>query len=83
MTEASADYFYARSVETAAVLSALADKRGHCPILIGASGVGKSSVARAGMLSALKSMQWSGTERTAASTWTAGPIAEPAVIQNR
>ena len=47
MTEANTDYFYGRSRETAAVLTALAEKRGRCPILIGASGVGKSSVARA------------------------------------
>jgi hypothetical protein len=72
MTEANADYFYGRNTETAALLSALAEKRGRCPILVGASGVGKSSVARAGVLSALKSMQWPGTERTAASNWPAG-----------
>jgi hypothetical protein len=72
MTEANTDYFYGRNTETATVLSALAEKRGRCPILVGASGVGKSSVARAGVLSALKSMQWPGTERMAASTWPAG-----------
>jgi Novel STAND NTPase 1/TIR domain len=58
MNEASADYFYGRDLETAAVLNALANKPGRCPILIGASGVGKSSVAQAGVLSALKSMRW-------------------------
>jgi hypothetical protein len=62
MNEANADYFYGRDVETAAVLNALASKPGRCPILIGASGVGKSSVAQAGVLSALKSMRWPGTE---------------------
>jgi Novel STAND NTPase 1/WD domain, G-beta repeat/TIR domain len=72
MTEVNADYFYGRSTETAAVLTALAEKHGRCPILIGASGVGKSSVARAGVLSALKSMQWPGSEGGAARTWPAG-----------
>ena len=72
MTEANTDYFYGRTRETAAVLTALADKRGRCPILIGASGVGKSSVARAGVLSALKSMQWPGAERTSAAAWPSG-----------
>jgi hypothetical protein len=67
MNEANADYFYGRTVETAAVLSALANKPGRCPILIGASGVGKSSVAQAGVLSALKSMRWPGTDGSAAS----------------
>jgi WD40 repeat protein len=71
MTETNADYFHGRHAETAAVLSALGLKRGRCPVLIGASGVGKSSVARAGVLSALKSMQWPGIERTAASAWPA------------
>jgi WD40 repeat protein len=62
MNEANADYFYGRDLETAAVLNALTSKAGRCPILIGASGVGKSSVAQAGVLSALKSMRWPGTD---------------------
>jgi hypothetical protein len=71
MNEANADYFYGRDVETAAALNALASKPGRCPVLIGASGVGKSSVAQAGVLSALKSMRWPGTEGSAAS-WPKG-----------
>jgi WD40 repeat protein len=67
MSEANADYFYGRDVETAAVLNALASKPGRCPILIGASGIGKSSVAQAGVLSALKCMRWPGTDGSAAS----------------
>jgi hypothetical protein len=67
MNEANADYFYGRNLETAAALNALASKPGRCPILIGASGVGKSSVAQAGVLSALKSMRWPGTDGSAAS----------------
>jgi hypothetical protein len=72
MTESNTDYFYGRTRETAAVLTALAEKRDRCPILIGASGVGKSSVARAGVLSALKSMHWPGTERGVNNAWPAG-----------
>jgi WD40 repeat protein len=67
MNEVNADYFYGRNLETAAVLNALASRPGRCPILIGASGVGKSSVAQAGVLSALKSMRWPGTDGSAAS----------------
>src|SRR5262245_4866613 len=67
MSEANADYFYSRDVETAAVLDALANKPGRCPILIGASGVGKSSVAQAGVLSALKAMRWPVMDGSAAS----------------
>src|SRR5262249_14934808 len=58
MTEANADYFHGRDAETTAVLTALATRPGRCPFLIGASGVGKSSVARAGVLSALRAMRW-------------------------
>jgi WD40 repeat protein len=67
MTEANADYFHGRAAETAAVLTAFADKPDRCPILIGASGVGKSSVAQAGVLSALKSMRSPGADGGSAS----------------
>jgi len=72
MTEANADYFYGRTVEAAAVLNALASKPDRLPILIGASGVGKSSVAQAGVLAALKAMRWPGTDRAAANAWPQG-----------
>jgi Novel STAND NTPase 1 len=49
------------------VLNVLASKPGRCPMLIGASGVGKSSVALAGVLSVLKSMRWPGADGSAAS----------------
>jgi len=74
MTEADADYFHGREIETAAMLRALAEKPGRCPILIGASGAGKSSVAQAGVLSALKSMRWPGAA-PAADGW-------PKTLQN-
>jgi hypothetical protein len=72
MTEANADYFHGRAVETGAVLGALADNPNRCPILIGASGVGKSSVAQAGVRSALKSMRWPGAEDK--TLWPAGLV---------
>jgi TPR repeat protein len=58
MTETSADYFFGRAAETCAVLDLLAAKPERLPLLIGASGVGKSSIARAGVLSSLKAMCW-------------------------
>ena len=58
MTEANADYFYGRSAETEKVLRLLAEKPDRIPILVGASGAGKSSVAQAGVISALKAMKW-------------------------
>ena len=60
MTEANADYFFGRVAETEATLRVLSEKPARLPILIGASGVGKSSVAQAGVLSALKAMRWPG-----------------------
>jgi hypothetical protein len=72
MTEDNADYFFGRTSETAAVLNVLAQKPDRCPILIGASGVGKSSVARAGVLSALKSMRWPGEDSAAINGWPKG-----------
>jgi tetratricopeptide (TPR) repeat protein len=72
MTEANADYFYGRTAETSGVLNALASRPDRLPILIGASGVGKSSVALAGVLSALKAMRWPSTERAEADRWPSG-----------
>jgi hypothetical protein len=69
MTEANADYFYGRTAETSAVLNTLATKPDRMAILIGASGVGKSSVALAGVLSALKAMRWPGADRTQSNKW--------------
>jgi WD40 repeat protein len=58
MTEANADYFYGRSAATQKVLQTLSERPGRIPMLIGASGVGKSSVAQAGVISSLKAMKW-------------------------
>jgi WD40 repeat protein len=62
MTEANSDYFYGRNVQTAKILALLAEQPNRCPVLTGGSGVGKSSVAQAGVLSALKSMRWPADE---------------------
>jgi hypothetical protein len=43
MTEADADFFFGRARETAEVIGALAVARDKLPILVGNSGVGKSS----------------------------------------
>src|SRR5262249_15994153 len=57
MEEKDSDYFFGRKRETIEVLSALAVPE--ClPILIGNSGVGKSSLAKAGALAALKRQAW-------------------------
>src|SRR6266481_854286 len=58
MEEKDSDYFFGRGRETIDVLSVLADAADQLLILLGNSGVGKSSVAQAGVLAALKRQAW-------------------------
>lgn len=58
MEEKDSDYFFGRTRETTLVIEALAANPDRIAVLIGNSGVGKSSVARAGVLAALKRQAW-------------------------
>lgn len=58
MTEADSDYFFGRERETVEVINALSATRGKIPILLGNSGVGKSSLARAGVLASFMREGW-------------------------
>jgi TIR domain len=58
MEEKDADYFFGRGHETVEALETLADAPEKLPVLLGNSGVGKSSVAQAGVLAALKRQAW-------------------------
>jgi hypothetical protein len=58
MTESDADFFFGRGRETAEVIRALEATPNKLPVLLGNSGVGKSSVAQAGVLAALKRQAW-------------------------
>jgi formylglycine-generating enzyme required for sulfatase activity len=58
MTETDADFFFGRERETAEVIDALAAKSDKIPLLLGNSGVGKSSLAQAGVLAALMRQDW-------------------------
>jgi energy-coupling factor transporter ATP-binding protein EcfA2 len=58
MTEANSDFFFGRERETVEVVNALASERGKLALLLGNSGVGKSSLAQAGVLAALLRQQW-------------------------
>jgi len=58
MTESDADYFFGRGGETAEVIGALAATPDKLPIVLGNSGVGKSSIAQAGVLAALMRQAW-------------------------
>jgi formylglycine-generating enzyme required for sulfatase activity len=74
MEEKDSDYFFGRKTETVNVLSALAGGSERLPVLIGNSGVGKSSLAQAGVLAALKRQAWPEEARA--------PNAWPTVFQN-
>jgi formylglycine-generating enzyme required for sulfatase activity len=58
MEEKDSDYFFGREQETVEVLNMLAAAPDRLPLLIGNSGVGKSSLAKAGVLAALKRQAW-------------------------
>jgi len=58
MEEKDSDYFFGRGRETIDVLSVLAAAADQLPVLLGNSGVGKSSVVQAGVLAALKRQAW-------------------------
>jgi formylglycine-generating enzyme required for sulfatase activity len=58
MEEQDSDYFFGRERETVDVLSALAVAMDRLPVLLGNSGVGKSSLAQAGVLAGLKRQAW-------------------------
>ena len=70
MEEKDSDYFFGRKRETVEILSALAAAKDRLPVLIGNSGVGKSSLAQAGVLAALKRMAWP-EEAQAPNAWPA------------
>jgi formylglycine-generating enzyme required for sulfatase activity len=70
MEEKDSDYFFGRKRETVEVLSALAGATGRLPVVIGNSGVGKSSLAQAGVLAALKRQAWP-EEADAPKVWPA------------
>jgi Novel STAND NTPase 1 len=58
MEEKDSDYFFGREEKTVEVIKSLAAAPGQLSILLGNSGVGKSSVAQAGVLAALKRQAW-------------------------
>jgi formylglycine-generating enzyme required for sulfatase activity len=70
MEEKDSDYFFGRARETVEALNAL-QAQGRLAVLIGNSGVGKSSLAQAGVMAALKRQAWPDKARD----W-------PAVFQN-
>src|SRR5215831_7440072 len=66
MEEQDSDYFFGRERETGEVLNVLAAASDRLPVLLGNSGVGKSSLAQAGVLAALKHQAWPEGVETAA-----------------
>lgn len=58
MTESDSDFFFGRGRETVDVINVLAGSPDKLPILLGNSGVGKSSLAQAGIMAALTRQGW-------------------------
>jgi hypothetical protein len=68
MTEADTDFFFGRERETAKVIKTLETAPESLPVLLGNSGVGKSSLAQAGVLAAFMRQAWPQTTE-AADAW--------------
>jgi formylglycine-generating enzyme required for sulfatase activity len=68
MEEKDSDYFFGRGDKTVEVLRALEAAPEKLPVLLGNSGVGKSSLAQAGVLAALVRQAWPETA-AAAGAW--------------
>src|SRR6516225_6127213 len=75
MEEKDSDYFFGRERETIEVLNLLAAQSGRLPVLLGNSGVGKSSLAQAGVIAALRRQAWPETAGGDIGSW-------PPVFQN-
>lgn len=58
MTEADSEFFFGRGRETVEVIKTLAERPERLPLLLGNSGVGKSSLAQAGVLASLMRQRW-------------------------
>jgi hypothetical protein len=58
MTEPDSDYFFGRGRETVELIRALVTTSDKLPILLGNSGVGKSSLAQAGAIAAFMRQAW-------------------------
>jgi len=58
MTEADSDFFFGREGETVEVVRTLETTPDKLPVLLGNSGVGKSSLAQAGVLASLARQDW-------------------------
>ena len=70
MTESDSDFFFGRGSETVAVIRTLEAHPDKLPILLGNSGVGKSSLAQAGIMAALARQGWP-EEAADAGAWPA------------
>jgi formylglycine-generating enzyme required for sulfatase activity len=67
MTETDSDFFFGRGREIVEVIRVLEATPNKLPVLLGNSGVGKSSLAQAGVLGALKRQAW--PEQTGVNEW--------------
>lgn len=69
MDENDSDFFFGRTRETVEVLKTLASRSDRAVVLLGNSGVGKSSLARAGVMAALKRQSWPEAAASDVGSW--------------
>jgi len=69
MTQADSEFFFGRERNTVEVIRALESASEKLPVLLGNSGVGKSSLAQAGVLAALARQAWPEKAKDIAGEW--------------
>ncbi len=60
LREEDAEFFFGRDNKTAEILHTIATRKGRLSVLVGNSGVGKSSIVQAGVIGSLKRQRWPG-----------------------
>jgi hypothetical protein len=60
LREEDAEFIFGRDNKTAEILQTIATRKGRLSVLVGNSGVGKSSIVQAGVIGSLKRQRWPG-----------------------
>jgi formylglycine-generating enzyme required for sulfatase activity len=63
LEEQDADFFFGRDRESCAIIDKIISASGRLLVLVGNSGVGKSSLVQAGVIGSLKRQRWPGSQR--------------------
>lgn len=72
LAPSDAPFFFGREAKTAEVLQRIREQPNKVLVLVGNSGVGKSSLMQAGVIDALRTQRWPGAAAHEPEHWTAG-----------